>query len=41
MSGMYNHCDQGYRSGTIVCAVERNNKKFEEKSEGTQNANTT
>ena len=38
MPGMYNHCDQGYSSGTTVCAVERNNKKIEAKSEGTQNA---
>ena len=38
MPGMYNHCDQGYCSGTTVCAVERNNKKIEAKSEGTQNA---
>ena len=36
MPGMYNHCDQGYSSGTTVCAVERNNKKIEAKSEGTQ-----
>lgn len=35
MPGMYNHCDQGYSSGTTVCAVERNNKKIEAKSEGT------
>ena len=35
MPGMYNHCDQGYCSGTTVCAVERNNKKIEAKSEGT------
>ncbi len=41
MPGMYNHCDQRYSSGTTVCAVERNNKKIEAKSEGTQNANTT
>ena len=34
MPGMYNHCDQGYSSGTTVCAVERNNKKIEVKSEG-------
>jgi hypothetical protein len=34
MPGMYNHCDQGYSSGTTVCAVERNNKKIEAKSEG-------
>ena len=33
MPGMYNHCDQGYSSGTTVCAVERNNKKIEAKSE--------
>ena len=32
MPGMYNHCDQGYSSGTTVCAVERNNKKIEAKS---------
>lgn len=38
MPCMYNHCDQGYSSGTTVCAVERNNKKIEAKSEGTQNA---
>jgi hypothetical protein len=36
MPGMYNHCDQGYSFGTTVCAVERNNKKIEAKSEGTQ-----
>lgn len=36
MPGMYNHCDQGYSSGTTACAVERNNKKIEAKSEGTQ-----
>ena len=34
MPGMYNHCNQGYSSGTTVCAVERNNKKIEAKSEG-------
>ena len=34
MPYMYNHCAQGYSSGTTVCAVERNNKKIEAKSEG-------
>ena len=32
MPGMYNHCDQGYSSGTTVCAVERNNKKLKPKA---------
>lgn len=32
MPGMYNHCDQGYSSGTTVCAVERNNKKLKQKA---------
>ena len=35
---MYKHCDHRCSSGTTVCAVERNNKKIEAKSEGTQNA---
>ena len=34
MPGMYNHCDQGYSSGTTVYVVERNNKKIEATSEG-------
>ena len=32
MPGMYNHFDQGYSSGTTVCAVERNNKKLKQKA---------